>query len=107
MAWCDYVLSGLSEEIEKLDKLLDYGFLKDKILLPAIRNAYEYRHITEKEKAVLDLVIQKQIAEAKDIKTLFPDIHETSVSRYIKELKEKNLLVPAGEENSRKYLIGF
>jgi hypothetical protein len=30
LSWCQYVLSGLIEEIEKLDKLLDYPFLRDR-----------------------------------------------------------------------------
>ena len=107
LAWCEYVLSGLSEEIEKLDKLLDYAFLRDKILLPAIANAHEYRQITDKEKVILDLVAKKMVIEAKDVKTLFPDLHETNISRYIRDLKEKKLLIPEWGENSRKYLIGF
>lgn len=107
LAWCEYVLSGLSEEIEKLDKLLDYAFLRDKILLPAIANAHEYRQITDKEKLILDLVAKKMVIEAKDVKSLFPDLHETNISRYIRDLKEKKLLIPEWWENSRKYLIGF
>ncbi len=107
LAWCEYVLSGLSEEIEKLDKLLDYAFLRDKILLPAIADAHEYKQITDKERLILDLVAKKQVIEAKDVKTLFPDLHETNISRYIRDLKEKKLLIPEGGENSRKYLIGF
>ena len=107
LAWCEYVLSGLSEEIEKLDKLLDYGFLRDKILLPAIANTHEYKQITDRERLILDLVAKKMIIEAKDVKVLFPDLHETNISRYIRDLREKKLLVPEGWENSRKYLIGF
>ena len=83
LSWCEYVLSGLREEIEKLDKLLNYTFLKDKILLPAIANAHEYKQITDDEKLILDIAARKQVIEAKDIKLLFPDIHETSISRYI------------------------
>lgn len=107
LTWCEYVLSGLSEEIEKLDKLLDYNFLRDNILLPAIADAHEYKQITDREKIILDLTAKKQVMEAKDVKTLFPSIHETGISRYIRDMKEKQLLIPEGEENSRKYLIGF
>ncbi len=107
LAWCEYVLSGLSEEIEKLDKLLDYGFLRDKILLPAIANAHEYKQISDKERLILDLVAKKMVIEAKDVKTLFPDLHETNISRYIRDLREKKLLIPEGGDTSRKYLIGF
>ncbi len=28
LAWCEYVLKGLKQEIEKIDHLLDYGYLK-------------------------------------------------------------------------------
>jgi Fic family protein len=36
LAWTEYVLKGLKEEIEKIDKLADYSFLRNEILSPAI-----------------------------------------------------------------------
>ena len=39
--WCEYVLTGLKEEVEKIDKLLNYDFLKSEILIPAIQFSLE------------------------------------------------------------------
>ncbi|UDQ97646.1 Fic family protein [Lentisphaerota bacterium WC36G] len=33
LAWCEYVFKGLSHEIEKVDKLLDYDYLSSNILM--------------------------------------------------------------------------
>lgn len=33
--WCQYVLKGL-KEIEKIDKLLDYEYLKKEVLIPTL-----------------------------------------------------------------------
>ena len=30
LSWCTYVLKGLKDEIEKIDRLLDYDFLRTK-----------------------------------------------------------------------------
>jgi hypothetical protein len=34
LSWCEYVLKGLRDEIEKIDRLLDYDYLKKEILIP-------------------------------------------------------------------------
>jgi hypothetical protein len=40
-------LKGLKEEIKKIDKLMDYDFLKKEILIPAIHHSVERRYITD------------------------------------------------------------
>lgn len=37
--WAEYMLKGLEQEILKIDNLLEYDFVKTKILLPSLRNA--------------------------------------------------------------------
>ena len=39
LSWIAYVLKGLKEEIEKIDKLPDCKFLRKEILLPAINSS--------------------------------------------------------------------
>jgi len=41
LAWCLYVLRGLKLEIEKIDRLSDYNFLRDHLLLPSINELAE------------------------------------------------------------------
>src|SRR5690606_24214283 len=46
LTWSEYVLKGLKDEIEKIDKLLDYNFLRKEILLPTINHSLERKYIT-------------------------------------------------------------
>jgi Fic family protein len=106
LQWCDYVLSGLQEEIEKIDKLLDYGYLKDKILIPTISYSLENKWISEVDSKILRQAIEHQILEARHIREIFPNKGSTEVSRYIRRLIEKNMLVPI-KDGGRKYTIFF
>ena len=49
LTWSEYVLKGLKEEIEKIDKLSEYSYLKKEILIPAINHSIERKYITENE----------------------------------------------------------
>jgi Fic family protein len=104
LRWCEYVLSGLKEEIIKLDRLLDYAFLKKNILHPAVKIALKSHAIDETDARVMELAIEKQTIRNEDIAALFPRKSRPTVSRIISSLKEKRLL--EGEtDQSRKYHI--
>jgi hypothetical protein len=49
LSWYEYVLSGLKNEIEKIDKLLDYAYLHDNILIPSMSLARKKENITDRE----------------------------------------------------------
>lgn len=106
LRWCEYVLEGLKNEINKIDKLLSYEYLKGKILLPALKFALEREYITEKEYKILRLVAKKQIIKAADIKSFFPDKLPSEISRMIRRLKNKKML-QAIKKGSRKYVLIF
>jgi Fic family protein len=99
-------LKGLKEEIEKIDKLLDYQFLKKEILLPAIAHSLERKYITDVESRILRRVVEKQVVQAGNIKEFFEGKADAEVSRQIRKLTEKKMLVPE-KDNSRKYVIRF
>mgnify|MGYP001222940978 CR=1 FL=1 len=106
--WCEYVLNGLKEEIEKIDRLLDYPYLKKEILIPAINFSLERKTITDIESKILkkSLDCEKQLIQAAEIKELFPGKPPQSISRYIKNLSNKGML--ASPKNSpRKYYIKY
>lgn len=44
--WCVYVLSGVRDELTKVDRLTDYDHLKTRVLLAAVAYARERQHIT-------------------------------------------------------------
>lgn len=106
LSWCEYVLHGLKEEIEKIDKLLDYKYLQKEILLPAINYSIEREYVTETEAKVLKRASEKQIVQASDLKDIFPKKAASEISRQIKKLIENKMLIPV-EDKKRKYLISF
>lgn len=106
LEWCKYVLSGLKEEIEKIDRLLDYGYLKQEILIPTIQFALDKKIINNVEYNILKIAIEKQVIQADDLKHIFEGKASSEISRQIKKLIDKKMLIPE-EEGKRKYLIRF
>jgi Fic family protein len=106
LSWCEYVLQGLKDEIEKIDKLLNYEFLRKHILLPAIDISLERSYITDIESKILKRVTDKQIIQSQDLKDIFKDKAGSEISRQIRRLIDKKMLQPA-QTNTRKYVIRF
>lgn len=106
LAWCEYVLEGLKNEILKIDRLLDYNFLSSRILDPSIAYAKERKIITEVEAKILEVAIRKQIFQARDLKSIFPKKIPAEVSRILRGLRKNKMIVPLSE-NARKYYINF
>ena len=106
LIWCEYVLGGLKSEIEKIDNLLEYDYLKKKILLPAIVFALERKWITPLEMRILRKTIELQSIKASDLTDIVSSHHSSGRSRVIKKLKDKGMLIPL-EEGTRTYCIRF
>ncbi len=108
LTWAEYVLRGLKEEIEKIDKLLDYSFLRKEILIPTINYSLEREHITETEAKILKKVVDTKdmIIQAGDVREFFAGKMHAEVSRQIKKLIDKKMLEPI-EKGARKYSIRF
>jgi Fic family protein len=106
LAWSEYVLKGLKEEIERIDKLTDYEFLRKEILLPTISHSLERKYITDLEAKILKRVIDKQVVQASDLKEFFIGKVDAEVSRQIRKLIDKKMLIPE-KEGARKYVILF
>ncbi len=106
LTWSEYVLKGLKDEIEKIDKLSEYNYLKKEILIPAITHSIERKYITDNEGRILKKVVDKQVVQAADLKEFFEGKLQAEVSRQIKKLIDKKMLVPESE-GTRKYVIRF
>ncbi len=106
LQWCAYVLEGLRDEIEKIDRLLDYPYLSENILIPAIDFSLDRKLITDTESKILKIAIEKQIFQAGDLKHIFPNKIPAEVSRLLRGLKERKMIA-AQDEKSRKYNINF
>lgn len=105
-AWCQYVLRGLKEEIDKIDRLINYEYLTRQILKPAVDYALTMKYISDKEYKVLRLSVEKRVIQNSDLQPLFPGMKSQAISRIIRELKVKKML-EAEEGNSRSYHISF
>jgi Fic family protein len=104
--WCTYVLEGLKTEIDKIDMLTNYEYLKSSILLPALEHSKNMKYIDGKEYKILKVTVEKQIVQNSDIQSVLKNTHQTSISRYFRSLKDKNMLV-SEKDSERKYHISF
>ena len=106
LTWVEYVLKGLKEEIEKIDRLSDYYFLKKEILIPTIVHSLERKYITNIESKILKKAIDMQVVQAADVKEFFGGKANAEVSRQIRKLIDKKMLVPE-KDGTRKYVLRF
>ena len=104
--WCVYVLQGILDELRKVDRLTDYGYLLDKVLAPAIAYAKERQLITPAETGVLHIGAQKGIAKAADLAAAMPGMSAAQRTYLIKKLVERRMLQPI-KEGARQYTLGF
>lgn len=101
--WCEYVLRGLRDEIEKVDRLTDHEYLQEKILLPAIRCVYDRGSINDSEYKALKIAVEKVLIKASDILDA-TNLARPTVSKMIRELRDKGFLM-AEKEGGRHYVI--
>jgi len=106
LQWSEYLLEGLLDEINKVDYLADYEYLKNEILLPAIENAKQRDAINDNEYKVLKKAIALQIIQASDVKEVTGITNAALATRLINKMKDAELLMPL-ENRSRKYVIRF
>ncbi len=104
--WSMYMLQGLKVEIEKIENLSDYDFLKNQILYPALSLAENHQHITHHEHAILKLAIREQEIKSGDIKGIINVRNSSQASRYVRSLVDKKML-NAKSEGGRIYEICF
>ena len=96
----------MKEEIDKIDRLINYEYLTRQILKPAVDYALTMKYISDKEYKVLRLSVEKRVIQNSDLQPLFPGMKSQAISRIIRELKVKKML-EAEEGNSRSYHISF
>lgn len=103
--WCEYMLDGLTDEVRKIDQLLDGDFTKKQIIIPAIEYALEKQRINTQEKDMLLVCVERDVVSASDFKHLFPDdISRVNISQAIRKLRDQDLIMPISE-NARKYTL--
>ncbi|GAA4273794.1 Fic family protein [Aquimarina gracilis] len=104
--WSIYVLSGLKNEIEKIEKLTDEQFVLNNLLLPSLSYSLKMKYIDEEEFSILKTTAQKKVIQAGDLKSILKGIHQTTISRKIRSLRDKKML-EAESKNGNKYHLNF
>lgn len=104
--WSEYMLRGLKNEIEKIDHLTDYVYLREHILQPALDDALEHKYISEMECAVLKRTLEVQEVQSKDLVKQLGNVGDSRRSQIIKSLVEKKMLLQT-PYNRFKYVLSF
>ena len=108
LAWCEYVLSGLRDEIEKIDHLLNRKYTTEKVLIPALDFALDRKQITSREHDILQALVKAEEMNLRsvDLEKIIGQESSVQRSRIIKRLKDKGMLRPIPGKK-RVYTIGF
>tara|TARA_R110001606_G_C15343503_1_gene646821 strand:- start:335 stop:1480 length:1146 start_codon:yes stop_codon:yes gene_type:complete len=106
LSWCDYVLSGILEEVTKVNKLLDFDFLYKNILAPTIKLGADRGYINKEEAKVLNLGILKQSFTANELDEAFDGLTSRQKTHLISKMKESGFIKPL-KENGRTYYVSF
>ncbi|MEB0107722.1 Fic family protein [Pseudomonas sp. MH9.3] len=105
-AWCIYVLAGIKDELEKVSRLTDYGYLIRHVLAPTIAMAKEREWITPIEEKILTTAVQLKVVKSSDIADVLPSLSAAQRTYQIKKLVDQGMLLPVNP-GARHYTIGF
>lgn len=107
LAWAEYFLLGLKNEVEKVDSLLSKKYVQEKILIPALAFALDRKIITDSEHAILKyLVLQNDMQMKSEELDAFGIEDSVQKSRTMAKLKEKKM-VRSLTTGGRIYTIHF
>ena len=107
LSWCDYFIAGLKNEMEKINSLLEKATVIKRILVPALKHALQQQYITQKEYAILELIVKKPAMQIKaEALDKIGIKNSLAKSRAIKALKDKKMLSTT-KERGRIYTLQF
>lgn len=106
LGWCEYVLTGILEEVEKISQLLDFDFLHEKILNPTLRLATERGYINRDEARVLSVGIGQQQFKAGDLDDALGGVTARQRTHLIQKMKQARFIRPI-MGNGRTYCVSF
>lgn len=105
-AWCFYVLSGIRDELQKVDKLTKYDYLRDEILKPALAHSKTRKLVTDQEEAVLATAIAKKEFKAADLDAVLPNLTVRQRTYLLSKLLSSHMIRPI-RKGARSYTINF
>jgi Fic family protein len=106
--WCIYVLSGLKDEVSKIDRISDIKYIM-KIFHNVLEDALNKKYIDKYFYNILSLIIKNKdmVISAGDLSVLDNMNSNIKRSRMIKKLKDAKMIKAVGNEKSRTYTITF
>ncbi len=104
--WCDYVLTGILEEVTKVDKLTDFEYLYGRILVPTINLGIEKGYLNKEEAKVLSIGIKMKKFKANDLANELTGFNSRQRTHLLRKMKEERFIRPF-EEGGRTYFVSF
>lgn len=104
--WCDYVLTGVLEEVTKINKLLNFDYLYKNILVPTINLGIERGYLNRQEAKVLNIGIKKQMFKANELDEALGGLNSRQRTHLISKMKASGFIRPI-EPNGRTYTVSF
>lgn len=104
--WCDYVLTGILEEVTKVNKLLDFDYLYQNILVPTINLGIERGYLNKDEAKVLNIGIKKQKFKASELGESLEGLTSRQRTHLISKMKDSGFIRPL-KTNGRTYCVSF
>lgn len=105
-AYLEFILEGLRNDMARMDRLLNYDHIREDILRPAFKHPLFDRVFGEQDRLIIDIAIDKQVFQAADVRLFFPLKHPTEISKMLKWLRDKEMIIGL-DENARKYTINL
>jgi hypothetical protein len=102
--WLIYVLGGIVKEFKKVTNLMDFDFVKKKILLSAIDGAYEHGKIEQNDHKILKCVYHLESFKTGDTADL--ELASAYRSRLLGGMLEKGLIKKKAEKG-RIYQVNY
>ncbi|MFA6484447.1 MAG: Fic family protein, partial [Bacteroidales bacterium] len=99
-AYIEFALEGLRDDMARMDRLLNYDVIREDILRPAFKHPLFDRVFSEQDRLIIELAMDKQVFQAGDVRLFFPQKHPTEISKMIKWLRDKEMIIGI-DENAR------
>ena len=93
--WCLYVAEGIKEEIKRTMQLLDKKEVVEKVILPTLKRAVEIKALSDEERQILEVAVEKDVIQARDVSMIFggnSSANDRRRSRKLRELTDRGLL---------------
>lgn len=106
LGWCDYVLTGVLEEVAKVNKLLDFGYLYKNILAPTVELGLDRGYLNKVEAKILLAGLKMQKFKASDLSKEFSGMTQRQRSHQISKMKDSGFIKPL-KDGGRTYYVSF